>query len=78
MDIMNSQLPLPLEYEALEEEELFSTAELLIGGSGGLVFIVGLLFLIRGRRTGDDFSEQFYEEKEVVAISGPPGKRSPQ
>ncbi len=63
---------LTLEYEALEEEELFSTAEILIGGSGGLVFIVGLLFLIRGRRTGDDFSEQFYEEKEVVAISGPP------
>jgi hypothetical protein len=61
-----------LEYESTDEEQLFSNTQLIAGGSGGLIFIVALLFILR--RRGEEFglSEEFEGEKEVVPIKGPP------
>ena len=61
-----------LEYEARGEEQVYSNAQILIGGSSGLLFIVGLLFLIRGRGTDDEVVEEMQHEKEVVVLNGPP------
>lgn len=61
-----------LEYESTDEELLFSNTQLIAGGSGGLIFIVSLLFLLRRRGEELGFSDEVEEEKDLAPIKGPP------
>tara|TARA_B110001452_G_scaffold245278_1_gene229861 strand:+ start:17395 stop:20964 length:3570 start_codon:yes stop_codon:yes gene_type:complete len=61
-----------LEYDASEGEQTFSNTQLIAGGSGGLVFVVALLFLLRRRGEELVLTDEIHEVKEVVAIKGPP------